>query len=92
VNFVFIPELNNISDGCEMTNRCIKVLVVFNNAFQILPRHVSESGCHLQGVVDSQGRPLGGASGALAPGADFEGAPKRGSHTGHTLIRSTVAW
>jgi hypothetical protein len=23
-----------------------------------------------------QGRPLGGASGALAPGADFEGAPK----------------
>jgi hypothetical protein len=24
-----------------------------------------------------QGRPLGGASGALAPGADFEGAPKK---------------
>jgi hypothetical protein len=39
-----------------------------------------------------QGRPLGGASGALAPGADFEGAPKRQSPTGHTLIRSTVAW
>jgi hypothetical protein len=40
----------------------------------------------------SQGRPLGGASGALAPGADFEGAPKRQSPTGHTLISSTVAW
>jgi hypothetical protein len=39
-----------------------------------------------------QGRPLVGASGALAPGADFEGAPKRQSPTGHTLIRSTVAW
>jgi hypothetical protein len=39
-----------------------------------------------------QGRPLGGASGALAPGADFEGAPKRRSPSGHTLIRSTVAW
>jgi hypothetical protein len=39
-----------------------------------------------------QGRPLGGASGALAPGADFEGAPKMQSPTGHTLIRSTVAW
>jgi hypothetical protein len=38
-----------------------------------------------------QGRPLGGASGALAPGADFEGAPKRRSPTGHTLICSTVA-
>jgi hypothetical protein len=24
-----------------------------------------------------QGRPLGGASGALAPGADFKGAPKK---------------
>jgi hypothetical protein len=40
----------------------------------------------------TQGRPLGGASGALAPGADFEGAPKRRSLTSHTLIRSTVAW
>jgi hypothetical protein len=39
-----------------------------------------------------QGRPLGGASGALAPGADFEGAPKRQSPTGHTLIRITIAW
>jgi hypothetical protein len=38
--------------------------------------------------VCRQGRPLGGASGALVPGADFEGAPKGG----HTLIRSTVAW
>jgi hypothetical protein len=35
---------------------------------------------------------LGGASGALAPGADFEGALKRLSPTGHMLIRSTVAW
>jgi hypothetical protein len=39
-----------------------------------------------------QGRPLGGANGALAPGADFEGAPKRQSPTGHTLIHNTVAW
>jgi hypothetical protein len=39
-----------------------------------------------------QGWPLGGASRALAPGADFEGAPKRRSPPGHTLIRSTVAW
>jgi hypothetical protein len=39
-----------------------------------------------------QSRPLGGASGALAPGAEFEGAPKRRSPTGHTLIRSAVAW
>jgi hypothetical protein len=38
-----------------------------------------------------QGRPLGGASEALAPGADFEGPPKRRSPTGHTLIRSIVA-
>jgi hypothetical protein len=43
--------------------------------------------CHIY----MQGRPLGGASGTLAPGADFEGAPKRQSPTGHTLIRSTVA-
>jgi hypothetical protein len=35
---------------------------------------------------------VGGASWALAPGADFEGAPKRRSLTGHTLIRSIVAW
>jgi hypothetical protein len=40
----------------------------------------------------AQGRPLGGASVALAPAAEFEGAPKRRSPTGHTLIRSTVAW
>jgi hypothetical protein len=38
-----------------------------------------------------QGWPLGGAVGALAPGTDFEGAPKRRSLTGHTLICSTVA-
>jgi hypothetical protein len=44
------------------------------------------------GYTHNQGRPLGGASGALAPGADFEGAPERQSPTGHTLIRSTVAW
>jgi hypothetical protein len=35
---------------------------------------------------------LGGASGAFAPGADFEGAPKKQSPTDHTLIRNTVAW
>jgi hypothetical protein len=39
----------------------------------------------------NQGRPLGGASGALAPGADFEGAPKRRSPTGHTLIRMVIS-
>jgi hypothetical protein len=27
--------------------------------------------------ADSQGRPLGGASGALAPGADFEGGAEK---------------
>jgi hypothetical protein len=43
-------------------------------------------------MTADQGRPLGRASGALAPGADFEGAQKRQSPTGHTLIRSTVAW
>jgi hypothetical protein len=43
-------------------------------------------------VLQHQGQPLGGASGALSPGADFEGAPKRRSPTGHTLIRSTVTW
>jgi hypothetical protein len=34
----------------------------------------------------------GGASGSLAPGAAFEGSPKRRSPTGHTLIRSSVTW
>jgi hypothetical protein len=39
-----------------------------------------------------KGRPLGGASGAVAPGANFEGALKRRSPTGHMSIRSTAAW
>jgi hypothetical protein len=34
-----------------MTNRCVKELVDFIKVFQILRRHVSASGCHLQGVV-----------------------------------------
>jgi hypothetical protein len=34
-----------------MTNRCVKEIVDFINAFQILSRHVSANGCHLQGVV-----------------------------------------
>jgi hypothetical protein len=38
----------------------------------------------------TQGWPLGGASGALAPDTDFEGAPKRQLPTGQTLIGSTV--
>jgi hypothetical protein len=38
---------------CEMINRFVKKLVDFINAFQILPRHVSASSCHLQGVVDA---------------------------------------
>jgi hypothetical protein len=46
----------------------------------------------LKATTYKQGRSLGGAGGALAPGADFEGVPKRRSQTGHTLIRSTVAW
>jgi hypothetical protein len=29
----------------------LKEVVDFINAFQILPRHVSTNGCHLQGVV-----------------------------------------
>jgi hypothetical protein len=36
---------------CKMTNRYVKELVDFINVFQILPRHVSASGCHHQGVV-----------------------------------------
>jgi hypothetical protein len=36
-----------------MTNRCVKKLVDFIDVFQILPRYVSTSGCHLQGVVDA---------------------------------------
>jgi hypothetical protein len=36
---------------CKMTKKCVKELVDFINAFQILPRHVSASGCHFQGVV-----------------------------------------
>jgi hypothetical protein len=36
---------------CKMTNRCVKELVDFINVFQILPQHVSTSGCHLQGVI-----------------------------------------
>jgi hypothetical protein len=39
-----------------------------------------------------QGQPLGGASRALALGADFKGAPKRRSPTGRKWICSTVAW
>jgi hypothetical protein len=38
------------------------------------------------------GPTFGWGEGALAPGADFEGAPKRQSPTGHTLIRSIVSW
>jgi hypothetical protein len=51
-------------------------------------------GCYLHpsSGAQLQGRPVCGAIGALAPGADFEGAPKRRSPTGHTLIGSTVAW
>jgi hypothetical protein len=40
-----------ILSRCKMTNRCVKELVDFINVFQILPRYVSASGCHLQGVV-----------------------------------------
>jgi hypothetical protein len=36
-----------------MTNKCIKELEDFINVFQIVPRHVSASGCHLQGIVDA---------------------------------------
>jgi hypothetical protein len=34
-----------------MTNKYVKGLEDFINVFQNLPRHVSASGCHLQGVV-----------------------------------------
>jgi hypothetical protein len=61
----------------------------------------SESRCALVEGVGSdvhdgrlwsmQGRPLGGASGALVPGADFEGALKRQSPTGHTMVISSFA-
>jgi hypothetical protein len=46
--FEFVIRLFN---RCKMTNRCVKKLVDFINMFQILPRHVSASGCHLQSVV-----------------------------------------
>jgi hypothetical protein len=36
-----------------MTNRCVKWVVDFIKMFQILRRHVLESGYHLQGVVDA---------------------------------------
>jgi hypothetical protein len=44
-------HVKRMEDRCKMTNRCIKELVDFINVFQILPRHASASGCHLQGVV-----------------------------------------
>jgi hypothetical protein len=65
-----------------------KTRIASNITFLSLGRKYSKCLFHTR----EQGRPLGGASGALAPGADFEGAPKRRSSTGHTLIRSTVAW
>jgi hypothetical protein len=34
-----------------MINKCVKWVVDFIKVFQILPRHVSASGCHLLGVV-----------------------------------------
>jgi hypothetical protein len=34
-----------------MTNKCVKELAGFVNTFQILPRHFSAIGCHLQGVI-----------------------------------------
>jgi hypothetical protein len=40
-----------LDNCCKKTNKCIKELVDFVNVFQILPRHVRASGCHLQGVV-----------------------------------------
>jgi hypothetical protein len=54
--------------------------------------HLKETGFEdVDWMCWAQGQPLGGASRALTPGADFEGAPKRQSPTGHMLIRSTVA-
>jgi hypothetical protein len=52
--------------------------------------HISKNHYHQVLYSSTQCRPFGGASGALARGADFKGAPKRQSPTGHTLIRSTV--
>jgi hypothetical protein len=69
----------NADDGITSNSRTVSVC---NTGW-------SKSLCAPDGY---QGRPLGGVSGALALGADFEGAPKRRSPTGHTLIRSTVAW
>jgi hypothetical protein len=63
--------------------------VTMDNILQNCERLGSETSRWIQW---EQGRHLGGAPGALAPGADFEGAPKRRSPTGHTLICSTVAW
>jgi hypothetical protein len=62
--------------------------IYLNKIWLILPHTTQQTP---ETCTHHRGRPLGGASGALAPGADFEGAPKRRSPTGHTLILSTVA-
>jgi hypothetical protein len=80
--------------GAKQLNLHVIILRVLYMLAQLTYMNVQLTSCVR--TVDitwtySQGRPLGGASGALAPGADFEGAPKRRSPTGHTLIRSSVA-
>jgi hypothetical protein len=39
----------------KVTNKCVKVVVWFVNALQILPQHVSAIHCHHQGVVFTSG-------------------------------------
>jgi hypothetical protein len=64
----------------------------YTNMYVSSPYYITVSQEQIKGIrVAVQDWPLDGASGALAPGADFERAPRRRSLTGHT-ISSTIAW
>jgi hypothetical protein len=75
--------LNNYThgDNAKLSDYRLIIIIIISSSSSV---SISSS--------SSQGRSLGGANGALAPGTDFEGAPKRQLPTGHTLIRSTLAW
>jgi hypothetical protein len=71
----------------------LQFLQVFGTGFEVLTLVRIHNWVRVTTLVwHMQGRPLGGVNGALALGADLEGAPKRQSPTGHTLICSTLAW
>jgi hypothetical protein len=62
--------------------------------FRLQKRIIRIMLCHRPRDSCRQGRPLGGASGPLSRALKLRGCqkPKMWSPTGHTLIRSTVAW